>query len=122
MLRELEKCDIKGFNELSKEQQETYRKFILKFIIQFERAVIKPVAINFVKEFDYVYIDKDEDCYVGLGIEVFNQANNEVLFSNIEEDEKRKADKVNVKEYLRFDYLIDDREEWLHVISDKEWY
>lgn len=124
MLRELDRCDIEGFNELSKDQQEIYRKFILKFVLGFERAVIKPLAINFVKELDYVYIDETE-CFVGLGMEVFNQSTNGVLFSNIEECDKGKADKVNMKQYLRFDYTIDGREEWLHVERNNgniEWY
>lgn len=92
------------------------------------RRLINPKGIYFVEDVDY-YIERpnDEDLALvigGLVTAIYNDGEKEVIKEWVEDDYKIEDHTGKyIRNYLRFEYDYDGRNEWLHITKNGEdWY
>jgi hypothetical protein len=121
---------INGYDKLTDENRNLFDKFIVNFYNAWgieARATIKPIAINYVRENEYLGKEnKEDDFYISFRTEVFaiHKDGNEVLLHDLidEENKHLSTELTEHKEYLRFEYEIYSKPTWQHVINEHEWY
>lgn len=112
---------IPGFENLSKENQELFKAWIINFIngqSMSSRFALIPTGINFVVEITKSTSEENIDQAIfvlnptGQQIGVIRDWNPDAA-AYTEEYEER---------YLRFDYNLFDHKTWMHAISENGWY
>jgi len=123
--------EVSGYNRLDDLNRSIYEKFIVNFFNVFgldSRATLVPKGIYWVEDSDYLVKERPEhDYYTIAGGIVYSIDRNglkSVLDEWIVEDYAQLEKHVGEpKYYLRFEYEIDGRDEWVHVIKEgREWY
>jgi hypothetical protein len=123
--------NVPGYDTLDDTNRQIYEKFIINIYNGFGldlRATLYPLGIYYVEDIDYIAKEKpDNDYFTVLGgrINYIDKNGNKRLLHEWEDEEYKHLPKTLDKPeyYLRFEYEMDGREEWLHVIKEgKEWY
>ncbi|MGE4282357.1 MAG: hypothetical protein AB7G87_01410 [Clostridia bacterium] len=128
--------EINGFNRLNDLQKLLFSKFIVNYFNGYglkTRCSIVPKGIYFVEEVEYlVKEDSEDDIYTIVGEKVLAIDRNGLktvhhywkneTFDHIKEQYPGMIIESQLKQYLRFEYVINGHPGWQHVISDKEWY
>lgn len=121
---------IEGYENLDELSRELFAKFIINFMNGWgikSRVNIIPKGIYHVKEHSYLgkLDSEDEDDIVTGGSVTYKDRKGETQILH-EWSSKEYLDiepiKDKVEYYLRFEYELWSEKEWLHVISEKEWY
>lgn len=121
---------IKGFNELSEDNKQVFKSFLINYLNRIglnTKATFVPLSINYVEEIVLGGKVQEDEYYTEYSRQFY------ILRPNGKyEKMKRKGfldkDVVYpfVKEYkerfLRFDFMENKKKYWLHVISPTEWY
>ena len=121
--------DIEGYSTLTQENKTIYKRFIINFLNEYTleaRESIKLLSFNYVEEVKYLGDDDLDSDYMNVilhEIYVIKGDGTKELFKRWE----NKQDKLEIKEtinhkYLRFEFETYGNEEWVHVISDEDWY
>lgn len=125
----LDVLEAEGYDTLTEENKKLYKKFILNFFNGWgleARSTIKPISFNEVEEIEHIGQEGSDDGYVTTLLhEIYvikNDGSKELL-----KVKENKEDKLEIKDtlkssYLRFEYEIYGRKEWLHIINEEEWY
>ncbi|MGD9679243.1 MAG: hypothetical protein AB7V16_12955 [Vulcanibacillus sp.] len=122
---------IDGYNELDEANQTIYKNFIIKFINNLSidnKATLIPSGIYYVEDFQYLIKENPDDDHVmvsgGAVFQILKDGSKHLLHEWADEDYKNyESIKAKSKFYLRFEYEIQERNEWIHVIKDgNEWY
>lgn len=120
---------IKGYENLDKLNKSIYKGFLINFFNTFGlelRSKIVPLKIFYARDTSYCAktVD-DENCYVTvkriiepMGI---NSTLKSIEYNNCDCEYVGSLEKEE-EYYLRFEYLIDNENEWLHIKSEKSWY
>lgn len=120
---------VKGYSNLNDKDKEYYLKFIIKFMNCMgleKRMYFEPLRIYKAQVIEYLLNEEDETFLIGEEVwDVTNPLKKIKVREWIDEEElenncyeKRVGDA-----YLRIDYKIDNRAEWLHIINEgHEWY
>lgn len=121
--------DISGYSTLTKENKDLYKRFIINFLNDLSlksRKTIRPLSFNDVEE--KKYFGKEDPDEVDLNIILYeiyvikNDGSKELLKSCEDKENKIKIRKTLKERYLRFEYEIYGKKEFLHVLNDKDWY
>lgn len=123
--------NVNGYNRLDDLNRTFYEKFIIKFFnanFLEVRSSIIPISINFVEE--TLHLGKEninDDDFVPLGATVTAICRNglKLVIHTWRDKEYKHLDILEneISTYLRFEYKINDKREWLHVIKKgEEWY
>lgn len=137
-LRVIHKVDVtelKGYSNLTSTRQEIFNKFLINFYNANglgKRMGLVPKSIHYVEKTTYTVSrpadDNHDEPYQEVVCDEYK-----ILLPN----GKKKMFKKNVyykevdpsywlafskEEFIRFDYKTDKRSEWLHVISETQWY
>lgn len=119
-----------GYENLTENNKMLFKTFLVNFFNACgleARSTIIPVNINYVLDVECLGKEnKEDDYYVTLIHEIIiEKADNTTKLLKEYENEIYKhlpCIETCKKRYLRFDYIIYDREEWQHVITPTEWY
>ncbi|MEG3006124.1 MAG: hypothetical protein RR806_01515 [Oscillospiraceae bacterium] len=121
--------EVKGYSDLKEENRELYLKFVLNYFNAYgleTRATMYPLGIYYVEETKFLGKNNEtDDYYVGFGCEILiikADGSTELLRKSKDENHNLKSIITENKNYLRFEYQINDRQEWQHVINEHEWY
>lgn len=123
--------NVDGYNKLDDLNRTFYKKFIVKFFNGHwleTRSSIIPKSINFVE--DILHLGKEnikDDEFVPLGgtINIVCRNGLKMVMRTWNDDEYKNLNVLEneVDNYLRFEYTINGKNEWLHVIKNgEEWY
>ncbi len=125
----LDVLEVEGYDTLTDENKNLYKKFILNFFNGWgleARSTIKPISFNEVEEFEHIGQENSDDGYVTTllhEIYVIRNDGSKELFKVWENKEDKLEIKDTIKNrYLRFEYEIYGRKEWLHILNENEWY
>jgi hypothetical protein len=125
----LDVLEVEGYDTLTDENKNLYKKFILNFFNGWgleARSTIKPISFNEVEEFEHIGQENSDDGYVTTllhEIYVIKDDGSKELFKVWENKEDKLEIKDTIKNrYLRFEYEIYGRKEWLHILNENEWY
>ncbi len=125
----LDVLEVEGYDTLTDENKNLYKKFILNFFNGWgleARSTIKPISFNEVEEFEHIGQENSDDGYVTTllhEIYVIKNDGSKELFKVWENKEDKLEIKDTIKNrYLRFEYEIYGRKEWLHILNENEWY
>jgi len=120
---------VVGYMDLDHDQQIIYRHFIIKFFNAFgldNRATIQPLAVYWVESQDKVAVESDGSLvWVGGTIVAIDRRHNRMIVDDWFDNEYVGCEiQKEIKEYyLRFEYMMNGRKEWLHIIKNgNEWY
>lgn len=120
--------NIKGFVDLDEANRNSFKIFIVNFYNALSldsRPKIHPLSVNYVKEIEYYIKGPDDDILI-VGKKLFKVVDNEEIILEDYIDKKYEKQEVFKDEpvyYLRFDYLFDNKKEWLHIKEDGiTWY
>lgn len=125
----LDVLEVEGYDTLTDENKNLYKKFILNFFNGWgleARSTIKPISFNEVEELEHIGQENSDDGYVTTllhEIYVIRNDGSKELFKVWENKEDKLEIKDTIKNrYLRFEYEIYGRKEWLHILNENEWY
>ncbi|NLK23797.1 MAG: hypothetical protein GX309_07430 [Clostridiales bacterium] len=125
----LDVLEVEGYDTLTDENKNLYKKFILNFFNGWgleARSTIKPISFNEVEELEHIGQESSDDGYVTTLLhEIYVIRNNgsKELFKVWENKEDKLEIKDTIKNrYLRFEYEIYGKKEWLHILNENEWY
>lgn len=125
----LDVLEVEGYDTLTDENKNLYKKFILNFFNGWgleARSTIKPISFNEVEELEHIGQENSDDGYVTTllhEIYVIKNDGSKELFKVWENKEDKLEIKDTIKNrYLRFEYEIYGRKEWLHILNENEWY
>lgn len=121
---------VEGYTRLDDVNKLLYEKFIVNYFNGYgldTRLTMIPKGIYFVEDFDYLVKEKPEDDFFNVagglvmaidknGLKSVHRTWKDEDYANLPMIEGKH------KQYLRFEYVIDDRDEWMHVIDPKTWY
>ena len=120
--------NIKGFVDLDEAHRNSFKIFIVNFYNALSldsKPKIHPISVNYVKEIEYYIKGPDDDILI-VGKKLFKVVDNEEIILEDYIDKKYERQEVFKDEpiyYLRFDYLFDNKKEWLHIKEDGiTWY
>lgn len=120
---------VDGYSNLDDLNRQLYEKFIVNIYNNFgldTRATLIAKGIYYVEDIKLLYKDKEDDPYTVIGGIIYNidrNGNKRLLHKWKDKDYKGiEPIKDNSSYYLRFEYVIDNRNEWLHVIKEHDWY
>lgn len=120
---------VDGYDLLTEEHKQLYKKFIINFFNGWgleARETLKPISFNYVEEVEHVGKEDPEDGYVITLLKEISlikyDGSMEVLTRQENKDNKLKVLEVYKNKYLRFEYELYDRKEWLHIVNEEEWY
>ena len=114
---------IDGYENLTYEQKELYKKFIVNFFNRWgleARATIKPQSIGCFE--DYNYINVNEDIVGGEVVEIIKGGDRLVTYAWFDDEYKKEDCEIKRTEYISFKYMLGDRHEWLHVVDEHIWW
>lgn len=125
----LDVLEVEGYDTLTDENKNLYKKFILNFFNGWgleARSTIKPIRFNEVEELEHIGQESSDDGYVTTllhEIYVIRNDGSKELFKVWENKEDKLEIKDTIKNrYLRFEYEIYGKKEWLHILNENEWY
>lgn len=120
--------NIKGFVDLDEANRNSFKIFIVNFYNALSldsKPKIHPLSVNYVKEIEYYIKGPDDDILI-VGKKLFKVVDNEEIILEDYIDKKYEKQEVFKDEpiyFLRFDYLFDNKKEWLHIKEDGiTWY
>ncbi len=136
---------LEGYRTLSDQNKQLFDKFIVNFINGLgidAKLCVDPESIYFVEEFESAIKDPEEfESIITDPEEVFytlpyeykvtaldtsNKPIKVIAHRRIEENQECEIVRTDVKHYLRFTYSYkyeeNTKREWLHVMSEREWY
>lgn len=120
---------VQGYAGLVHLDRVNYRTFIVNFFNRFgldNRAMLKPLGVYWVESQDKVAITEDESLvWAGGTVVSVDKFKNRVVLDDWFDPEYTGCEiKIEKPEgYLRFEYMMGDRKEWLHIIKNGEdWY
>lgn len=119
----LDVLKIDGYENLTYEQKELYKKFIVNFFNRWgleARATIKPQSVGYFE--DYNYINTDEDIVGGEVIEIIKGEKGLTVYKWFDDEYKKEDCEIKRTEYISFKYILRDRHEWLHVVDEHTWW
>lgn len=122
--------EVDGYKRLDDINRKLYEKFIINLFNAFgleSRATLVPKGIYYVEDIDYLAKEKDDDYYFivvgGIVYAIDRNGMKSVLHSWKDEDYKHlEVSEKEIKKYLRFEYEIQGKNEWLHVVNESKWY
>ena len=122
--------ELKGYARLDDVNRKLYEKFIVNFFNAWgleARASITLRGIYFVEEVEYLAkVEGDDylcDALGGIIYQLDRNGMKSILYQWDGEDEPKGREVIEeTKQYLRFEYIMDGREGWLHVLSESSWY
>lgn len=120
---------VQGYSGLVHLHRVIYKKFIVNFFNAFgldNRAMLKPLGVYWAESQDKVAITDDGSLvWAGGTVVSVDKFRNRVVLDDWFDDEYAGCE-IRVEEptqYLRFEYMMGDRKEWLHIIKNGEdWY
>lgn len=125
----IDALDIAGYAKLSNENKDLYKAFIINFFNNWgleARNTIQPLSFNYVEEVEcFGKEDINDDSLIRVSQEIYNidiDGKKNLLMVSEDKDRKLKIVETIKKKYLRFEYKIYGRTEFIHVLSEKEWY
>lgn len=110
--------DIQGYNKLSQSHKAIFDTFIINFYNAQgleTRATLLPKSINHVLS----------EQALEITITAIHADGNETKLLKKWKDKKYKnisCIHIEKETYLRFEYQVNGHNEWLHVLSDTQWY
>lgn len=122
---------VNGYNRLDDLNRAIYSKFILRFFNVWgleNRVTLVPKGIYLVEDIQYLVKENQEDDYFIISGGVVNAIDRNGMKSVHHSWSDEDYNHLEIKEseattYLRFEYEINNKKDWLHVIKDgKEWY
>lgn len=121
---------VDGYTRLDDVNKLLYEKFIVNYINGYgldTRATMIPKGIYYVEDVELLAKGNPEDEYYtiigGRVMSIDRNGLKTVLRSWIDENYTHLGFSESEPErYLRFEYEIDGREEWQHVINERTWY
>lgn len=124
--------NVKGYSSLTEPNNELFKKFIVNFFNTFEvetRMKINLLAINWVESKEY-YVPDPENNEVFIPFALYINSidkNGNTVNLSMEKFENLAInvddiDNFKTEEFLRFDFKIGNKPDWLHVASPEEWY
>lgn len=122
--------EVDGYSRLDDVNKLLYEKFIVNYFNGYgldTRLTMIPKGIYFVEDFDYLVKENPHDDYwnVAGGVVMAIDKNGlKSIHRTWKDDDYAHLPMIEGKhkQYLRFEYMIDDRDEWMHVIDPKTWY
>lgn len=129
--------EVAGYSSLCSDDKVKFNNFLVNFYNTWgleARSNILPLKVFIAKEYKYVVPHKEyDDCVEEIGYRLVNVTDRANAFDVINEEydyNKYNPADVSVEEsevYMRFEYIRvyrtgDSSKEWLHVISEKEFY
>lgn len=122
---------VDGFNQLSNDNKALFGSFIVNFFNGLgleSRMTLIPKSVYLAEDYDILVKENPEDDYFNVaggvvlkthenGVKTVHKTWSDEDYTHIEPKTEGRH-----KTYLRFEYEHDGREEWLHVMSPKEWY
>lgn len=125
----LDILNVQGYDTLTDEIKKLYKNFILNFFNGWgleARSTIKPISFNDVEEIEHIGMISPDDGYVTTILHEIYVIKNDESKELIKAWEN-KEDKLEIKDtvesrYLRFEYEIYGKNEWLHILNENEWY
>ena len=128
--------EVNGFSRLSDENKLLFGKFIVNFFNGLgldSRITLIPKGIYYVEDLDYLVKENPDDDYWqvagGLvltidknGLKTVHRSWQDEEYKTLMEEFPESMKESKPKQYLRFEYEHQGREEWLHVIDPKTWY
>ncbi len=112
---------IPGFENLSNENQELFKAWIINFIngqSMSSRFALIPTGINFVVEITRSTSEEN----IGNAAFVLNPAGQQIgVIRDWNPDAEAYTEEYEER-YLRFDYNLFDHQNWMHAISENGWY
>lgn len=123
----MQASQVTGYDTLTHEHQELFKAFLINFTKQLTRFKFEPISIYFVEEVTSLGRESPEDeHYIPLGANtyiIYPNSSKELLQSWQDADYKHLLPLLTERrKYLRFDYKINGREGWQHVIDKNTWY
>ena len=120
---------VEGYKRLDDINRRIYEKFIVNIYNAFGleyRTKLVPKSIYYVEDTQYITKDPDFEGMMGVGCcikAIDKNGLKTILVDRVDECYKGLDIKEGITEkYLRFDYEENARPEWLHVISETQWY
>jgi hypothetical protein len=122
--------EVSGYPRLDDLNKKLYKEFIVNLFNGLgldSRITMIPKGIFFVEEVDFICKEDPADeywqCAGGLvtaidrnGMRTVHRTWSDPDYEHLEKTESKP------KQYLRFEYEHQGRDEWLHVITAKKWY
>ncbi len=126
---DLDVLEVEGYEFLSENNKELYKKFILNFFNSWgleARRTIKPISFNEIEAIEYMGKEypEDEDL-ISLKNELYiikNDGSKELYRVKENKENKIKVVDTFKKKYNRFEYEILGKQGWIHVLNENEWY
>lgn len=106
-----------------------YKKFIVNFFNAFDlslRAELIPKGIYWVESIDRVFIEPDgTGVWAGGVVTSIDKFKEKIVLDDWVDDEYKDCDLINLEPeyYLRFEFKLSGKDEWMHVTKNGEaWY
>lgn len=123
---------LKGFSDLSKDNQDLFKKFIVNFFNAWgldTRPQFTLQQVNYVQETVYMKPSEDLEVLEGSVYEdvatVIKRLNSKGMYVKFLVYNHQKENLVDCKiatlHYLRIDYKRGTQKNWLHIFSPEEW-
>lgn len=122
---------VEGYSRLDDLNRAIYEKFIINIFNAWgldSRASLVPKGIYWVEDSDYLVKEKPEQDYYTVSggiVYVIDRNGLKTVHREWQDEEYKDHERIieKPKNYLRFEYEHEGRNEWLHVIKEgKEWY
>ncbi len=125
----LDVLEVEGYDTLTDENKNLYKKFILNFFNGWgleARNTLKPISFNEVEDIEYMgKEDPEDEELITLIHEIYvikNDGSKELLKVWEEKQDKIEIKEIIKNKYVRFEYEIYGKKEWLHILNENEWY
>ena len=121
---------VEGYTRLDDVNKLLYEKFIINLFNGLgldSRMTIIPKGIYYVEDFDYLVKENPEDDYFNVAgglVMAIDKNGLKTVHRSWKDDDYAHLEMIEgkTKTYLRFEYVHNEREEWLHVTDPKTWY
>lgn len=121
---------VDGYNRLDDLNRQLYEKFIVNIFNGWgleARATLVPKGIYYVEDVEHLAKEKpDDDYYIVVGGTIYAIDRNGLKYVLHDWTDKENPDLEVIEDeknnYLRFEYELEGRPEWLHVESEDSWY
>lgn len=128
--------EVAGYKRLDDVNRQLYEKFIVNYMNGYgldARATMIPKGIYFVEDIDVLAKENPEDDYYTViggrvvvidrnGMKTVHRTWQDEDYAHLVEEFPEAIKEGKPKLYLRFEYEIDGRSEWQHVVDEKTWY
>lgn len=125
----LDVLEVEGYDFLTEENKNLYKKFIINFFNGWgleARNTLKPISFNEVEDIEHMgKEDPEDEELITLIHEIYvikNDGSKELLKVWEEKQDKIEIKEIIKNKYVRFEYEIYGKKEWLHILNENEWY